>query len=125
MIMRLVHASTIAAIALLATGTVANAAPATENIRCFLVSNVFAKAAKDAKGQQVAAFVRFYNLGQMQAKLSTAEIKAAVVTVGKTIDQKKAADVMNGCAKALETADRSIEAIGQQVRQQVRKTGAR
>ena len=107
------------AAALLGLDAAADAAPATENIRCFLVSNVFAKGAKDARGQQIAAFVRFYNLGQMQAKLSPAEIKDQVIAVSKGIDPKAAAAAMNACAKGLEAADKSIEAIGAQVRQQV------
>jgi hypothetical protein len=107
----------VAGIAALGASAPALSAPGDANVRCFLVSNIFAKAAKDAKGQQVAAFVRFYNLGQMQAKLSPAQIKAQIVTVGKTLTDKSAAEAMNACARNLEAADKSIETIGQQLRQ--------
>ena len=109
------------AVATTAVAAPAQTAPADANIRCFLVSNMFAKAAKDAKGQQIAAFVRFYNLGQMQAKLSPAQIKAQVAVIGKSISPASAADIMNSCAGDLEGADKAIEAIGQQLQAQARK----
>jgi hypothetical protein len=116
--MRLVMSSLIAALSTFGLASPSAAAPADANVRCFLVSNLFAKAAKDAKGQQIAAFVRFYNLGQMQAKLSPAQIKTQIVAVGKTLTDASAATAMNACASDLEAADKAIEAIGQQLRQQ-------
>ena len=91
------------------------AAPNIEDMRCFMVSNAFANSAKDAKGKQVAAFVRFYSLGKIQASVAPSEMKAAIVQAGKTLTIASAPGIMTTCAANLAAAERAINAVGQQL----------
>lgn len=83
--------------------TVAQAQTADPDVRCMLVSNVFAEKEPDAKKKQVAILSVTYYLGRIDAKLSPAQFRAAVIAVGKEPLGKDIAQTMTACAKGLQS----------------------
>jgi hypothetical protein len=83
---------------------VANAqATADPDVRCMLVSNVFAEKETDANKKQVAIISVAYYLGRIDAKLSPAQFRNAVIAVGKEPLGKEIAQIMTNCARGLQS----------------------
>ena len=81
---------------------------------------MFAKAAPDDKGREAAVRTRFYYLGRVEARLTTAQLKAALLAQGKTFDMASAATTMNACVQRLDASARSVQAIGQELSKTVK-----
>ena len=82
------------------------------DVKCLMASNVFASAATDGKGREAAVRTRFYYLGRVEARLTQAQVKAALAAQGKTFDMAAAATTMNACVQRLDAVARSMQAIG-------------
>jgi hypothetical protein len=80
----------------------ATAQAADPDVRCMLVSNVFAEKEADPKKKQVAIISVAYYLGRVDAKLSPAQFRSAVVAVGKEPMGKDIAQTMTNCARGLQ-----------------------
>ncbi len=89
-------------LALLPAAALAQTPTADPDVRCLLVSNVFAEKEPDAKKKQVAILSVTYYLGRVDAKLSPAQFRSAVVAVGKEPLGKDIATTMTNCARALQ-----------------------
>lgn len=90
-------------------------AQANNDVRCLLASNLFAKAAKEPKARTAAEAGKLYYLGRIHGRLSPEQLKAQLVSQQKTITQKNAGDVMNGCARQMDNGIKMIQSVTQQL----------
>jgi len=84
-------------------------------VRCFVLSNAFAKQAKDAGGRQLAAASMAFYMGRLDGRADPKTIAENVRRVGAAIDPKAAGALMSACAnhmgrseQALQTAIRAL-----------------
>lgn len=100
-------------VALIVAGVTLAAGPASaqavNDVRCLLVSNLFAKAAKDPKAKALAEATKYYFLGKLQGRISSAQLRTQAVAEAKSITPKGAGPVMNACAKQLQGTVISVE----------------
>ena len=117
------HRSAFAVLALVASavGAPSSAQDAASDVKCFMASNVFAKAAPDDKGREAAIRTRFYYLGRVEARLTSAQLKAALAAQGKTFDMANAAATMNACVQRLDASAKAVQAIGMELSKTVGK----
>ncbi len=89
--------------AMLAMGMAAplDAQSVNDDVRCLLVSNAFARGEKDPAKNQIAKIAGAFYLGRLDTRLSTAELKAALLAQSKTMTPAAAGPVMNGCVRRL------------------------
>ena len=80
------------------------------DVRCLLVSNLFAKAGKDQKQKTIAEVSKYYYLGRIQGRVSPDQLKAQALAQAKTLSPQTAGPAMTACAKALQASARSVEA---------------
>jgi hypothetical protein len=99
-------------IALLASTGSTLAAPAVsdDDVRCFLLSNAFAKSATDPKARATAAATLTFYLGRLDGRASPAVIAATIKRVGPTIDPKAAGPQMGACAQRMGQSEQTIQA---------------
>ena len=88
--------------ALLATGGAASAQSGTD-ARCMMLSNIFARQAKEPNAQKAAEASLYFYLGRIGPNATTAQIKALFDAQAKTITQANAGTLMGDCAKAVQT----------------------
>jgi hypothetical protein len=110
--MRKITAVATAFIALMASSTSAMAAPAVsdDDVRCFLLSNAFAKSATDPKARATAAATLTFFLGRLDGRAPPAVIAAVIKRVGPTIDPKAAGPQMGACAQRMGQSEQTIQA---------------
>lgn len=77
-------------------------ATADPDVRCMLVSNVFAEKETDPKKKQVAIIAVAYYLGRIDVRLQPAQFRTAVIAVGKEPLGKDIAQIMTNCARGLQ-----------------------
>ena len=85
------------AAALVATGGTAAAQTATE-ARCIILSNAFARQAKDADAQKLAEASIYFYLGRIAGNPTPAQMKAVMDQQAKTITEANAGPLMRDCA---------------------------
>jgi hypothetical protein len=98
------------AAALLATGGTAAAQTATE-ARCIILSNVFAKDAKDATAQKLAEASLYFYLGRIAGQPTAAQMKAVMDQQAKTITQANAGTLMQDCILPVEAKVSLLESL--------------
>jgi hypothetical protein len=101
------------AAALLATGGTAAAQTATE-ARCIILSNAFAKQAKDANAQKLAEASLYFYLGRIAGQPTTAQMKAVMDQQAKTITQANAGTLMQDCALPVQSKVALLESLNDQ-----------
>jgi len=101
------------AAALLASGGSAAAQSATE-ARCILLSNVFAKEAKDPGAQKIAEAALYFYLGRISPNETSAQMKALFDQQSKTITDANAGALMGECVKVVQTKVQLIQTLAQQ-----------
>jgi hypothetical protein len=69
------------------------------DLKCLLLSNLYAKAATDEKAKTTALQASFFYLGRMTGPAP--ELQARLLEEAKTIDPAKSSDAMEACAKAM------------------------
>jgi hypothetical protein len=69
-----------------------------DDVRCFLLSNYFARANTDAKGKEIAAQSVFFFAGRVEGRSTAEAITTAVRAQLGTIDAKTATTEMSACA---------------------------
>ena len=108
-----------ASLVILAFAALAGAAPAlaqdaNSDIRCMMVSNLFSKAAKEAKAKEVASSAALFYGGRVSA-YSNAQIESGMVSQSKQINPTNASAAMNECAQAMNRALQKIQGVGQKI----------
>ena len=102
---------TLAAMAfVVTTASPASAQSVPDDVRCFLLSNGFAKQATDPKARQVAVASLTFYLGRLDGKADAATIANTVRREGPAIDPKSAGAQMIACASRMAHAEQSIQA---------------
>lgn len=104
-----------AAAGLLLTHAPAAAQTADDDVKCLLASNLFVKAEKDPGKHQVAVLASYYYLGRVDARLSGAQLAAALKTQAPTINAQNAGPTMTACAKRVQGAAVAIQALGKSI----------
>ena len=84
-----------------------------DDMRCFILSNFFAKSDKDPKQRMLAAESTIFYLGRLDGRAAPAAIASGLHS---QIDPKTAGPVMTACAQHLGRAEQAMqEAIRAQV----------
>jgi hypothetical protein len=101
-----------ALIVLALAGAPAAAQAPNEDVKCLLASNLFVKNEQDAAKKQIAVFSSYYYLGRVDARLSGAQLSAALKATAPTITAQTAGPIMTACAKRLQGATMAIQTLG-------------
>ena len=86
----------------LIAGSGAAVAQTATDAQCLLLSNAFAKDAKDAQAQKAAEASVYFYLGRIREQETAAQLKAQLDAASKSITQANAGTLMDGCVKALQ-----------------------
>ena len=108
----------ISSVALCAIGAIAAPASAQDvgtDVRCILVSNVFARIETDATRKQLAQASAMYFTGRVTARLSAPQIKAQFLAQSKAVDKYNGGPIMTACAKRFQQDQRMLQGIGQEL----------
>lgn len=92
-----------------------SAAPAQsipDDVRCFMLSNGFAKGASDEKGRQLAASSLAFFLGRLDGRASPNVIADIVRKQNAIIDPKTAGLQMKACVTRMLRSGQAMEALG-------------
>jgi hypothetical protein len=90
------------------------AAQATNDVRCLLASNFFARAAKDEKVRKAAEANKFYFLGRLSTHLNQQQMRTQMIAEGKAINASNAGKIMDACAAQMRVVAAKVEALGKQ-----------
>lgn len=83
-----------------------------EDIRCVLLSGMFAKGAKDEKGKQIARLTGAFYLGRVDGRADAKAITDILRAESKAFDPKTAGPLMDACAAKLGVAQKSMNDLG-------------
>ena len=101
------------AAALFATSGAATAQSATD-ARCLVLANAFANQAKDATQQKLAEDSIYFYLGRISGQPTTAQLKAALDTQAKTLNDNNAGTLMGECVKAVQVKVQLMSSLAAQ-----------
>jgi hypothetical protein len=101
-----------AALVVLGLVSSAHAQTVPDDVRCLVLSNMFAKAGGDARIKEAAAQSLLYYMGRLDARANAQAITAAMRTQGATINAQTAPTEMSACAARLQRAQQMIQAAG-------------
>ena len=103
---------TVAALA----AAIASPAPAQKvdnDVRCMLLSNVFARSEKDTGRQKVAEVASIYYFGRVDARLSGDALRRAILDQGKSMSAASAGPAMTACARTMQQRRLAFQSLGQ------------
>lgn len=103
----------------------AAAQTAEQDVKCMLISNVFATKETDSKRRQIAALSVAFYLGRIDAKMSPDQIRATILRVGKEPMGKNVGLVMTNCARDLQGKQAATAQILQQIGRQQAQAAAK
>jgi hypothetical protein len=86
------------------------AAANAEDVRCFMLSNLFAQKAATDQAKKLAQASGFYYLGKLQG-MSDAELRRLIAEQQKQITQATASRDMQTCAKAVQSSGMRIQSF--------------
>ena len=85
--------------------------------QCLILSNAFAKSAKDDQQKKVAEASMYFYLGRIGDGMSGPQLKALRDAQAKSINEKTAATAMNGCVQAVESKINLVESVAKPAQQ--------
>ncbi len=91
----------------LALAAPAAAQTAPDDLQCFMLSNFFAKAAKDDRGKTVATQAVMFYLGRLDGHISP---QAVAAITHSRLDPKTAGPQMMACAQRMGRAEQTLQA---------------
>jgi hypothetical protein len=95
---------------LLLTGGAAVAQSATD-IQCMILSNAFARNAKDPNAQKAAEAALYFYLGRVADSATPAHLKTLLDAQEKTITDATAGGLMNNCVKAIQAKVQMLQSL--------------
>ena len=105
--------------ACVAAVTIALSAPASaqavSDVRCLMASNLFSKAAKDPNARKLAEAGKYFYLGRIAGRLNEQQVRTQMVAETKSLTAANAGNVMNVCAKQMESGAAMVERVGKQL----------
>jgi hypothetical protein len=105
---------------LLATGAAATAQSATD-ARCIILSNVFAKQAKDPATQKMAEGAMYFYLGRIGGSATAPQMKTLLDQQANTITDANAGQLMNACVKDVQTKIEMLQSVAKPAAQPQKK----
>jgi hypothetical protein len=96
--------------ALLMTSGAATAQSATD-IKCMILSNVFAKNSKDAESQKAAEAALYFYLGRVPDGATSTQLKTLLDAQGKALTDATAGAMMNACVKTIENKVQMLQSL--------------
>jgi hypothetical protein len=103
------------AVSTLFTPLVANAQSTNEDVRCLMVSSVFARIAKDDNTRRASAMTGAFYLGRLNGRISPAALTAAIKSQDNGMPAKQAEPIMRACAARATAAQEQVAAIARQL----------
>jgi len=100
---------TVSAAAALVAAAPATAAPA-EDVRCFMLSNLFAQKAATDQAKKVAQSSAYYYLGKLQG-MGDADLRRLIAEQQKQITQASASSDMLACARTVTASGQRIQSF--------------
>ena len=82
-----------------------------EDVRCLLSANVFARNEKDPTKQRIAQSASVFYLGRLDARISTVQLKSAIMTQAKAMQTSALGPTMTGCAKRMVEKGVALQAL--------------
>lgn len=101
-----------AAIILIGMSPPVSAQSVPEDARCLLLSNGFAKGAKDERAKQVAAETLIFFIGRLDGRAAPQALTNAMRSQATSIDPKTAGPEMTACAARVARAKQAIQVLG-------------
>lgn len=83
-----------------------------DDVRCLLLSNGFAKSAKEERAKQIAAETLIFYVGRLDGRAASQVITDAMRGQASSIDPKTAGPEMTACAARVARAKQAIQALG-------------
>lgn len=103
---------------LLAAGLLPLAAPAPaqtpSDVRCLMVSNLFANSGQGAKVTEMAEAGKYFYLGLVQGRFTDPQLKAAIAAELKSLEGVQAGPIMRQCMQRVVTKATGFEALRRQ-----------
>ena len=106
--MRKITTAAIACLGLFASSASAQTVP--DDVRCFLLSNIFAKQEKNPKPQQAAAASLTFYLGRLDGKADAATIASTIRHEGPALNPKTAGTQMTACVARMAHSQQALQA---------------
>jgi hypothetical protein len=88
----------------------------TQDVQCLFASNVFAQTEKEPAKRDIARMANFFYMGRVDARLSGAELKAAVAAQSKAITAESVGPIMTNCVKSMQGKLAAMQVIGQELK---------
>ena len=89
----------------------AAAAQSATDIQCIILSNAFAKDAKDANAQKLAEASLYFYLGRVSDSATATQLKTQLEQQSKTLSDATAGNLMNGCVKTIQTKVQMLQSL--------------
>lgn len=105
----------LAAAALIAPAAAASAQSAND-ARCIVLSNVFAREAKDAPAKQLAEASLYFYLGRLATVPTAAQFKTALDSAAATLTDANAGTLMAECVKPVQQRIQVLSDLSQQAK---------
>lgn len=86
------------------------------DVRCMLVSNVFANNGKDPQAKQFASAANLFYSGRVSA-LPSATISTALAAEAKQLTTANAAPIMNACAERMTESLKQLQTLGAELQE--------
>jgi hypothetical protein len=99
-----------ATLCIAALASPASAQAVNDDVRCFLLSNAFAKKATDPEARAMASASLAFFLGRIDGRMPAPAMGDLIRRVGASIDPKAAGPQMTACAARLTHAEQAIQA---------------
>jgi hypothetical protein len=99
----------------------AAAQAANHDVRCLILSNLFSKAAPDARGKESAAQTRLFYLGRVSATVAPAQLAGVMAAEAKAIDTAQVGADMNKCLESVQTSAAAVETASAKVKATIGK----
>ena len=110
--------------ALLLIGSTASAQSVTD-AQCLLLSNAFAKDAKDPNAQKAAEIAGYFYLGRVGEHATATQLKAQLEQGAKSITDATAGPQMTACVKAIQDKVQMVQSLGPSAPQAAQPTKPR
>ena len=101
-----------AAGAILLLMSAAAGAQSVTDAQCLLLSNAFAKDAKDPNAQKAAEIAGYFYLGRVGEHATAAQLKTLLEQAAKSITDANAGPPMTACVKAIQDKVQLVQSLG-------------
>ena len=100
----------------------ASAQAPVQDVRCLIVSNVYAKAAAEEPARRRATLNAIFYLGRVTATTTSAPaLKSLIAAQAKHVNMSDAAATMTACAQRMATHSNMLQDVAQQLSQEQAK----